>query len=388
MSSVESPIIDTISLKNLDENRLAPLTEKQVQLMSEEERKLYVKNIDKTVYKTDKNHWRILRKAVEKFSEPLLMVDKTRKGLYPLKYPGIWAFFTLHLSLHWTQKDIDLSKDVNDWNNASEGERHFLEFIIAFFASSDFIVNENQEKDDEDVKVHEHKIFNHDKMSREDTHSITYADLLEAYVKDPVRREYLKNAVMEIPAVKEKAAWIREYIEHGTFVERVVAISIVEGIFFSGSFCGIYWMKKRGKLPGLCDSNELIARDEGLHRDYACYQYRELIVNPFPNEIVIDMIKSSVLLEQEFVTVALPVNLIGMNNEMMSQYIEYVADHLYFNLCNQQIFFVANPFDDWLTAISLKTKLDFFVGRSNNYSDQQLLATDEENEIRADDFTF
>ncbi len=392
MSSVKSPLnIQDFHLNYVcesDEFNHFPLTKVEVENMTTEQIKEYLQNIDTKIYPHNKKQWRQLRKAVEKFAEKLLIPDLERKGLYPIKYQGIMDYYKLHLSTHWTANEIDLSKDKNDWNSLTSDEKHFLKFIIAFFASSDFIVNENQEKDSQDAEVYEYKIFNDDKMARENIHSLTYADLLEAYVDDPEEKEFLQNAVVNIPSVKEKAAWFREYIENGTFVERLIATSIMEGIFFSGSFCGIYWMKKRGKLPGLCDSNEFISRDEGIHRDYACYVYRELIEYKLPYNIIIDMIRSAVKLEQKFVTESLPVKLIGMNNDMMSQYIEYVADHLYFNLCNQQIYNVGNPFSDWLTAISIKVRADFFAHRPTAYSDQKLLSSEEDNHIRVDDFSF
>lgn len=388
---------DSFNLKNLDnlENEILLDDSKQkidsikkIKSMSRAEVKEFVKNIDTKLYKNDKSSWRKVRKVVEKATEKLLIKDTERKGLYPIKYQGIWDFYNLHLRSHWVAKEVDLAKDKNDWNALNDDERHYLKWILAFFASSDFLVNENQEKDSLEAELLEHKFFNDDKMARENIHSTSYADLLEVYVDDDEEREFLKGAVTNIESVKEKARWFREYIENGTFVERLVATAIMEGIFFSGSFCGIFWMRKRGKLPGLCDMNEFIARDEGIHRDYACYLYREIVDNPFPNDILIDMIDSSVKLEQKFVTESLPVNLIGMNNDMMSQYVEYVADHLFFNLVKKQYYNVTNPFDDWLSAILLKIKADFFATRPTSYSDQKTMATSEENSLRSDDFDF
>src|SRR6185437_5083475 len=179
-------------------------------------------------------------------------------------------------------------------------ERHYIEYGLAFFAGSDFIVNESQKKDADEVSIIEYKFFNDDKISRENIHSTSYANLLETYVTDTTRRNFLKNAVKTIPSVKEKAEWMREFIDNGTFVERLVAEAIMEGIFFSGTFCAIFWLRKRGLMPGLCDTNELIARDEGIHRDFNCYLYRELIVNKLPEDVLLHMIKRAVKIEQTF----------------------------------------------------------------------------------------
>ena len=258
---------------------------------------------------------------------------------------------------------------------------------MAFFATSDFIINKSQKKDSDEVDIIEYNFFNDDKIARENIHSITYSDLLDEYVKDKSENEYLKNAVVTIPAVQKKAEWMNEFINEGTFVERIVAEAIMEGIFFSGTFCAIFWLRKRGKMAGLCDSNELIARDEGLHRDFNCYLYRDLIVNKLPEELLIHMIKKAVTIEQVFVTVSLPVKLIGMNSDMMCQYIEYVADHLCFNLIQKKIYNVENPFDDWMSAISLNVKTDFFVNRVYAYG-KTISENKEDIKIRFDDMSF
>lgn len=219
--------------------------------------------------------------------------------------------------------------------------------------------------------------------------STTYADLLEQYVDDTREKETLKNAVKTMPSIATKAEWMREYIQNGTFVERLVAEAIMEGIFFSGTFCGIFWLRKRGLMPALCDANEFISRDEGIHRDFNCYVYRELIKNKLPEDLLTHMIRRAVTIEQVFVTESLPVKLIGMNSDMMCQYIQYVADHLCYNLIQKKIYNVENPFDDWMNAIALKVKADFFVHRPTAYGKSAVLANNKNDiQIRFNDMSF
>jgi ribonucleoside-diphosphate reductase beta chain len=340
-------------------------------------------------YNTNTKEWREKMREVEIATEPLLDRQNKRDSLYPIVWTGMWDFYKLHLSTHWVAQEIDLSKDINDWTLVlTDNERHYIKHGLAFFAGSDFIVNESQRKDAEEVTVKEYEFFNDDKISRENIHSTTYADLIETLVKDENEKEKLKNAVKTMPSIKQKAEWMREYIDEGTFVERIVAEAIMEGIFFSGTFCGIFWLRKRGLMAALCDSNELIARDEGIHRDFNCYMYRELIKNKLPEELLIHMIKRAVDIEKVFVTDSLPVTLIGMNGDMMCQYIEYVADHLSFNLIGKTIYNVENPFNDWMQAIALKVKADFFVHRPTAYGKTAVLAKKEDIKIRFNDMSF
>ncbi len=318
--------------------------------------------------------------------EPLLDPQNVRDSLRPIRYQNMWDMYQLHLSSFWTAQEIDLSKDLSDWNTKlTPDEQKYIKYGLAFFAASDLIVNELQTKDREEVVVLEYKFFNDDKMARENIHSQSYSDLIHAYVTDEKERLHLLNAVHTIPSIKKKADWVRKYINNGKFVERMLAGAITEGIFFSGTFCAIFWLKKRGLMPGLCDSNELISKDEGLHRDFNCMVYRDHIVNKLTNENVILMIKEAVEIETEFCVESLPVSLIGMNSESMIQYIKFVADHLCFNLIGSTIFSVENPFSDWMTAISLNIKTDFFVHRLTNYAKQSVFATDTQNTIRFDE---
>lgn len=340
------------------------------------------------LYFLNNKQWRSNRYKQEKETEILLSSNEKRNSLYPIKYEGIWNYFQTHRSAHWIETEIDLSKDKTDWESLTDDERHYIKYGLAFFAGSDFIINENQERDAEEVTVLEYNLFNRDKMSREDIHTLTYANLIEEYVKDPTEKEKLKNATELLPSIKEKAEWMREFISNGTFVERLVASAIMEGIFFSGTFCGIFWLRKRGLMAGLCDANEFIARDEGVHRDFACYIYREFVVNKLSEEILIHMIKNAVKIEQRMVRESLPVSLIGMNNNLMCQYVEYVADHLCLNLISKRIFNVEDPFSDWMAAISLKVKTDFFVHRPTSYGSSSIQASKEDIKVRFDDDSF
>jgi len=340
------------------------------------------------LYFSDNKKWRDQQYALERDTEFLLNSSQKRDSLYPIVHEGMWDYYKKHNASHWVATEIDLSKDKTDWGNLNNNERHYIKNGLAFFAGSDFIILENQGKDAEEVTCLEYNFFNRDKMAREDIHSITYADLLEEYVKDSQEKERLKNAVTLIPAVKAKADWMREYIANGTFVERMVAGSIMEGIFFSATFCGIFWLRKRGLMAALCDANEFIARDEGLHRDFACYIYKECVVNKLPEDVVIHMIKKAVVIEQDFVRDSLPVSLIGMNNNLMCQYVEYMADHLAVNLIGKRIYNVVDPFADWMAAILLKIKPDFFVHRPTTYGNSTVSATKEDIKVRFDDMSF
>ena len=308
--------------------------------------------------------------------EPILH-KKERIALYDTKEPltAIWNdFYKKHISTFWTAQEIDLGDDRNDWEKLTPDEQYYIEMVLGFFAASDFIVNENLETGFiELIKLKELQMYYRFQAMMEDIHSTVYADMINALVKNNDRREELFNAVVKIPIVKKKADWAREYIQSAqsneveTFVTRLVVFSVVEGIFFSGSFCAIFWLKKRGLMPGLCFSNELISRDEGLHRDAACYIYKEMIENKLPEERVLDIVRDGVEIEKEFVTDALPVDLIGMNSKLMCEYIEYVADHLLNNLLGRKYYNTPNPFP-WMTLISLEVKNNFFENRGSNYA--------------------
>lgn len=315
--------------------------------------------------------------------EPLLDPKNARVNLYPIQHPKIWEFYNIHRASHWVPEKITLQEDLIDWNKLTEEERKYIKYVLAFFASSDIIVNQNQAKDDEEVQVLEYLFFNHLKEMMEDIHSVTYADLINTYVTDEKEKDILFKAVLTVPVIKKKADWAKQYIAEGDFVHRLVAFSIVEGIFFSGSFCAIFYLRKRGLMPGLCQSNDYISRDEGLHMDFAAMIYRDYIVGKLPTDEIKTIIQSAVKLEKEFCTEALSVELIGMNAKQMCQYIEYVADHLCFKLIGEKLYHSENPFD-WMVLIGMTLKDDFFSRRPTSYAEQSLLVPKHENEIGFD----
>ncbi|KIJ20157.1 hypothetical protein PAXINDRAFT_67250 [Paxillus involutus ATCC 200175] len=302
--------------------------------------------------------------------EPLLKESKRRFVLFPIQYHEIWQMYKKAEASFWTAEEMDLSKDIHDWNNRlNDNERHFISHVLAFFAASDGIVNENLvERFSNEVQAAEARCFYGFQIMMENIHSETYSLLIDTYIKDPAQREYLFDAVETIPCVKRKADWALKWIsdQHSTFAERLVAFAAVEGIFFSGSFASIFWLKKRGLMPGLTFSNELISRDEGMHTDFACLLFSHLKRRPHP-DVVKHIITEAVKIEQEFLTDALPVSLIGMNAKLMCQYIEFVADRLLVSLGNEKVYNVANPFD-FMDMISLQGKTNFFEKRVSDYS--------------------
>ncbi|MEM9298931.1 MAG: ribonucleotide-diphosphate reductase subunit beta [Bacteroidota bacterium] len=312
-----------------------------------------------------------------KNEEPILKENKDRFVLFPITHNDIWEFYKKAEASFWTAEEIDLSQDLKDWNNLNKGETHFIKHVLAFFAASDGIVNENlAENFVAEVQYAEARFFYGFQIAIENIHSETYSLLIDTYVKDPVEKGKLFNAVETMDCVKKKAGWALRWIDKGSFQERLVAFAAVEGIFFSGSFCAIFWLKKRGLMPGLTFSNELISRDEGLHCDFACLLYGNHVVNKLPKKTVIDIIKDAVEIEKEFVTDALPVNLIGMNAELMCQYIEFVADRLIFELIGKKIYNASNPFD-FMEMISLQGKTNFFEKRVAEYQKAGVATKDE-----------
>lgn len=299
--------------------------------------------------------------------EPLLKENKNRFVLFPIQHDDIWQMYKKAEASFWTAEEIDLNQDLTDWAKLNEGEKHFISHILAFFAASDGIVNENLAQSFlEKVQYAEAKCFYGYQIMMENIHSETYSLLIDTYIKNSQEKDKLFNALETVPCVAKKADWAMKWIDNGSFVERLLAFACVEGIFFSGSFCSIFWLKKRGLMPGLCFSNELISRDEGLHRDFACMIYNNHIINKLPEEKVYAMITDAVKIEQEFIVDALPVDLIGMNSKLMAQYIEFVADHLLEALNLKKIYNVSNPFD-FMELISLQGKTNFFEKRVAEY---------------------
>ncbi|KAF8165460.1 ribonucleotide reductase small subunit [Crassisporium funariophilum] len=302
--------------------------------------------------------------------EPLLKESRRRFVLFPIQYHEIWQMYKKAEASFWTAEEMDLSKDVHDWNNRlNDNERHFISHVLAFFAASDGIVNENLlERFSNEVQAAEARCFYGFQIMMENIHSETYSLLIDSYIKDPAQRDYLFDAIETIPCIKRKAEWALKWIsdKDSSFGERLVAFAAVEGIFFSGSFASIFWMKKRGLMPGLTFSNELISRDEGMHTDFACLLFSHLKRRPHPDTVKM-IITEAVKIEQEFLTDALPVKLIGMNSDLMCQYIEFVADRLLVSLGNDKVYNKTNPFD-FMDMISLQGKTNFFEKRVSEYS--------------------
>jgi len=314
----------------------------------------------------------------ENLKEPLLRENPNRYVMFPIQDQQIWDMYKKHVASFWTAEEIDLSTDVQDWKNLKPNERHFLKHVLAFFAASDGIVLENLlENFTLDVQMPEARCFYAFQAAMENIHSETYSLLIDTLVKDEAEKSSLFQAMHTMECVKLKAEWAIKWMhETASFAQRLVAFACVEGIFFSGSFCALFWLKKRGLMPGLTFSNELISRDEGLHTDFACLLYGKL-VNKLPQRTVHDIVKAAVECEKKFVSDSLPVSLIGMNATRMSQYIEFVADRLSHALGYEKIYKSKNPFE-WMEMISLQGKTNFFERRVGEYSKANVMASKEE----------
>ncbi|XVJ51372.1 MAG: ribonucleoside-diphosphate reductase [Vampirovibrio sp.] len=306
-------------------------------------------------------------KLVDHQFEPLLVENKSRFVLFPIKHDAVWNMYKQAEASFWTAEEVDLSEDLDHWKNLSADERHFISHILAFFAASDGIVNENlAQRFATEVQIPEARCFYGFQIAMENVHSEMYSLLIDTYIQDSYEKNRLFNAIETVPCVMEKAAWALKWVNNAdTFAERLIAFACVEGIFFSSSFCSIYWLKKRGLMPGLTFSNELIARDEGMHTDFACLLY-SMIKNKLSPERVRQIITDAVAIEKEFVTTALPVELIGMNSRLMCQYVEFVADRLLNELGQAKVFGSTNPFA-FMEHISLQNKTNFFEARVGAY---------------------
>lgn len=316
--------------------------------------------------------------------EPLLKENPNRFVIFPIQDNEIWEFYKKAEASFWTAEEIDLSNDLADWEKLNDNERHFVKHVLAFFAASDGIVNENlAEQFVNEVQVTEAKFFYGFQIAIENIHSETYSLLIDTLIKDKKEKDYLFNAVDTVPAVQKKAEWALKWInDEQPFAERLVAFAAVEGIFFSGSFCSIFWLKKRGLMPGLSFSNELISRDEGLHCDFACLLFSKLN-NRSSEERVKEILLDAVEIEKEFITEALPASLIGMNSDMMKDYIEFVADRLFNALGFSKVFNTANPFP-WMELISLQGKTNFFEKRVGDYQKAGVMNKNDHNEFDMD----
>lgn len=316
--------------------------------------------------------------------EPLLIENPNRFVLFPIQNNDVWQMYKKAEASFWTAEEIDLGQDQKDWDNLNDNERHFISHVLAFFAASDGIVNENLAVNFmQEVQMPEARCFYGFQIMMENIHSETYSLLIDTYIKNPQEKDRLFNALETVPCVKKKGEWALKWINSEDFAERIIAFAAVEGIFFSGSFCSIFWLKKRGLMPGLTFSNELISRDEGLHCDFACLLYSYL-QNKLPEERVHSIIRDAVTIEQEFVTDALPVNLIGMNATSMSQYIEFVADRLLDSLGYSKIYNATNPFD-FMEMISLQGKTNFFEKRVAEYQKAGVMSERTENAFSLDE---
>ncbi|CAI5999931.1 unnamed protein product [Closterium sp. NIES-65] len=310
-------------------------------------------------------------------NEPILRPNPQRFCMFPIKYNEVWEFYKKAEASFWTAEEVDLSQDVQHWEGLTGDERHFILMVLAFFAASDGIVLENLAvRFMKEIQIPEARAFYGFQIAIENIHSEMYSLLLETYIKDPDEKDRLFRAIETVPCVQKKAEWTTRWIDgHSSktsFAERIVAFACVEGIFFSGSFCAIFWLKKRGLLPGLTFSNELISRDEGLHTDFGCLIY-SLLENKLSEERVKEILCDAVAIEEEFIRDALPTELVGMNATLMCQYIEFVADHLLIALgCSKQ-YNATNPFD-WMELISLQGKTNFFEKRVGEYQKASVMS--------------
>lgn len=383
MASIqETPSKKAASALNSLELNDAPVKDLKAELQKLNDRKTgKVETTEVAEPTADDDADTILRKsrarlqAVER-DEPILKENPNRFVLFPIKYHEIWQAYKKAEASFWTAEEIDLGKDIHDWENRmNDDERYFVSRVLAFFAASDGIVNENLvERFSGEVQIPEAKCFYGFQIMMENIHSETYSLLIDTYVKDPKEAQFLFNAIETIPCIKKKADWALRWItdEESTFAERLVAFAAVEGIFFSGSFASIFWLKKRGLMPGLTFSNELISRDEGMHTEFACLLFSHLNHRPDP-AVVERVITEAVVIEKEFLTEALPVALLGMNSKLMCQYIEFVADRLLISLGNKKVYNSTNPFD-FMENISLAGKTNFFEKRVSDYQKAGVMA--------------
>jgi ribonucleoside-diphosphate reductase beta chain len=301
-------------------------------------------------------------------TEKILQENHGRFVLFPIQHHDIWKYYKESEASFWTAEEIDLSQDVIDWETKlNSDEQHFVKHVLAFFAASDGIVNENlAENFVNEVQYTEAKFFYGFQIMMENIHSETYSLLIDTYIKDKEEQNRLFNAIDTIPAIKKKAEWAIKWIGSDSFIERLIAFAAVEGIFFSGSFCSIFWLKKRGLMPGLTFSNELISRDEGVHCDFACHLYNHHITNKLSHERIKEIICGALDIEKEFIIDSLPVKLIGMNSDLMSQYLEFVTDRLLVSLGVSKVYNSENPFD-FMQNIALQGKTNFFEKRVAEY---------------------
>jgi len=314
--------------------------------------------------------------------EEILKPNPKRFVLFPIKYKKVWEFYKKEISAIWTSEEMDLHYDIVDWEfKLNNNERFYIKHVLAYFVSSDFLITENLAQNFmNEIQIPEIRCFYGFQIAMENIHSETYSILIDTFIKNETEKDRLFNAIETIPCIKKKADWALKWINgNQSFAERLVAFSAIEGIFFSGAFCSIFWLKKRGLMPGLCFSNELISRDEGMHTDFACLLY-SMLQNKLSQERIYEIIKEAVEHEQEFVTDALPVGLIGMNSKLMSEYIEFCADRLIYALGYKKLYNTANSFE-WMELISLQGKTNFFERRTGDYQRSGIVNDDKADHI-------
>jgi ribonucleoside-diphosphate reductase beta chain len=329
--------------------------------------------------KAAKNELPELLDIQDLFVEPILQENPTRFTLFPIMKPKLYQKYKNHVAVFWTPEEIDLAKDMKDWIKLNANEQMFIKNVLGFFAGSDGIIQENlAARFMNEIQLAEARQFYSVQLMMEAIHSETYSLLIDTYVDDKEEKAKLFKAIQTIPCVKQKAEWAQKWIESRdeNFATRLVAFAVVEGIFFSGSFCAIYWLKERGLMPGLTTSNEFIARDEGLHTDFACALYEE-IERKLPKVKVHKIIREAVKIEKQFITESLPCHLVGMNDKLMADYIEFVADRLSTQLGYGKIWGTANPFD-FMERIALEGKDNFFEKRVSTYAKAGVGKTNEE----------
>lgn len=317
--------------------------------------------------------------------EPMLKENPNRHVIFPIEYHDIWAKYKAHMSVFWIPEEVDLSKDMKDWVKLNDNERHFIKHILGFFAGSDGIVMENLAmRFTREIGIPEARFFYACQNLMETIHSETYSLLIDTYIEDKEEKVQILRAIQTIPVVQKKAEWALQWIENkdASFATRLLAFAVVEGIFFSGAFCSIFWLKKRGLMPGLTVSNELISRDEGLHTEFACMLYGKLL-NKLTKQEAHKIIREAVKIEKNFITKALPCELIGMNAKLMAQYIEFVADRLSLQLGYPKIYHATNPFE-FMERISLESKDNFFEKRVTTYAKANTQGTAEDKKFATD----
>jgi len=319
--------------------------------------------------------------------EPLLSPENNRMTVYPIKFPKIWEAYKKQMAAFWTAEEIDFSRDYDDYIKLNENEKHFIKMILSFFAASDTIVNINLgERFSNEVQIREAIIAYNFQMFMENVHSEVYSLQIDNIIRDKDEKEKALNALTNYPCIQKKADWAYKWIEsRDSFAQRLIAFAIVEGVFFSGAFCSIFWLKKKNVMPGLCDSNELISRDEGMHTSFACLLY-SMVNEKLEEETVFFMFKDAFEIEKEFICESLPCSMLGMNSDLMVQYIKYISDRLLLQLGYNKLWNETNPFD-FMESISVEGKTNFFESRPTQYQKASVLNTGRDNTfVETDDF--